>query len=122
LLTPGACGTGEDVNTNCELEAGNVATIVPTTCDLVIPGGGGVSQQTMVTDGAGAVELCVVYPKDYNTWVDVRLSATAPVDGTENTESRTFRLPGLAADFNDTEVDVPGQVSPFGVNLCTDND
>jgi hypothetical protein len=76
----------------------------------------------MVTDGAGAVELCVLYPQDHNTWVDVRLSATAPVDGTENTESRRFRLPGLAEDFNNLQEDPPGQVSPFGVNLCSDND
>lgn len=115
----GSLDVGEDFNGNGTLEAGNVATLVATECENVAAADPGVAQQNLLTDAAGAVEVCVVYPQEYNVWLDVRLTATVPIDGgTENTESRFFLLPGLAADFSNSDADPPGRVSPFGTLPC----
>ncbi len=117
----GSLDFGEDDNGNGTLEAGNVATIVATDCDNVAAADPGVAQQNLLTDAAGAVEVCVVYPQEYNLWLDVRLTATVPIDGgTENTESRFFLLPALAADITDVDASPPGVVSPFGRRPCSD--
>lgn len=117
----GSLDPGEDFNNSLKLEAGNVATIVATDCDSVAAADPGVSQQNLLTDAAGAVEICIVYPQEYGLWTDVRLTATVPVDGgTENTAFRKFRLPAAAEDLNNVDVSPPGQVSPFGTLDCSD--
>ncbi len=117
----GSLDAGEDDNANMTLEAGNIATIVATECDNVAAADPGVAQQNLLTDAAGAVEVCVVYPQEYNLWLDVRLTATVSIDGgTENTESRYFLLPALAEDITKVDASPPGEISPFGTLACAD--
>jgi len=118
----GSLDPGEDFNGNLKLDAGNVATIVATECENVAAADPGVAQQNLLTDPAGAVEVCIVYPQEYGLWLDARLTATVPIDGgTENTAFRKFRLSASAEDLNDVDVSPPGQVSPFGTLDCSDN-
>ncbi|NND55558.1 MAG: hypothetical protein HKN56_11390 [Gammaproteobacteria bacterium] len=117
----GSLDPGEDFNGNDQLDAGNIAALVASTCDDVNGVSQGSTQQALQTDAAGSVQVCVVYPQEYNTWLDVRLTATVSVDGgSEGTEERTFRLPGKAEDFNNLDASPPGDVSPFGTLPCTD--
>lgn len=117
----GSLDPGEDDNGNGTLEAGNVATIVPVECASVEADEPGLSQQTLLTNNAGAVEVCVVYPQNYGLWLDVRLTATVPIDGgTEDSEFTQFLLPPSAEDINNTDVSPPGQISPFGTLDCSD--
>lgn len=86
---------GEDLNGNGRLEPGRVATL-PATIQLD-------------ADGSGQFQL--TYPKDYGRFVEVLITATATVAGSETTVRRFFTLP-VAED----EVDnLPG-VSPFGAD------
>lgn len=111
----------EDDNNNGTLEAGNVATIVATECDNVAANDPGVAQQNLLTNTAGAVEVCIVYPQNHGLWLDVRLTATVPIDGgTEASEAAKFLLPASAEDINNTDVSPPGQISPFGTLDCFD--
>jgi len=117
----GSLDPGEDDNGNGTLEAGNVATIVATDCASVLADDPGVAQQNLLTNTAGAVEVCVVYPQNYGLWLDVRLTATVPIDGgTEDSEFTQFLLPPSAEDINNTDVSPPGEISPFGTLDCSD--
>jgi hypothetical protein len=120
---------GEDFNASGALEAGTVATIVPLPCEQVGSSQAGDETQSVVTDAAGSIEVCVVYPQEFGSWVSVRLSATAPIDdGTEFTSSRKFALVYSADDLNDTSTSLPGVSSldptepgvgsPFGRTDC----
>jgi len=112
----GILDPGEDDNGNLKLDAGTVATIVAAECDAVASADPGSTQQALLTDAAGAVEVCVVYPQNFNLWTNVRLEATIEVDGgTENTDFTEFVLPPSAADINNVDVSPPGRVSPFGL-------
>jgi hypothetical protein len=121
--------TGEDFNGNGTLEAGNIAAIVPLPCDQVTSADiTDTQEQVLFTDGAGSVEICVVYGQEYGTWLTTQLTAIAPIqDGTEFSGSRTFLLPVLADDVDDTDEDPPGTrelgfggvLSPFGRSDCT---
>ncbi|RMF96433.1 MAG: hypothetical protein D6727_08285, partial [Gammaproteobacteria bacterium] len=114
----GILDAGEDFNGSGKIEAGNVASVSPLAtgadCSTV---SGGSGQTNVVTDGSGIAQVCVVYPQDHNTWVDVTIKAQASVSGTEFATSTQFNLPGKAADFNDTTASPPGPTSPFGPDL-----
>ena len=89
----------EDFNSNSALDPGNVA-LVPSSVAL---------------DANGLANFNVTYPKDRTNWVQVRLTATVSVSGTESRETQTFVLPGVSDDFNDCNISPPGVVSPYGV-------
>jgi hypothetical protein len=71
-----------------------------------------VSFATTATGGSATVNL--IYPKDHANWVQVALTATATVAGTQNSTTATFILPGASADYNTQNVTPPGVVSPYG--------
>lgn len=105
----------EDDDGDGILDNPNISTIVAALCDDVEDAPPGSNQQSLLTDAAGNIEVCIVYPQEFNLWTDVRLTATVPIDGgTEVTQSRFFTLPALASDINDTDVSPPGRVSPYG--------
>jgi hypothetical protein len=67
-----------------------------------------------VTNGQGSASVNLLYPKDHAYWVQVALTATATVSGTQNSTTATFMLPGLASDYTTQTTAPPGQYSPYG--------
>jgi hypothetical protein len=67
-----------------------------------------------VTSAAGSASVNLIYPKDHAYWVQVALTATATVAGTQNSTTATFVLPGAAADYTTQTTAPPGQFSPYG--------
>ena len=101
----GILDSGEDFNGNGTLDAGNVALVTPA---------------NVATDGSGFVAVDVFYPQEFARWVEVTLSATASVQGTEAVETSEFTLPILLDDVK-TTTSPPGQTSPFGTaGTCSD--
>ncbi len=75
-----------------------------------------------VTGTGGSANVNLIYPKDHAYWVQVALTATATVAGTQNSTTAEFILPGLAADYNNQAVSPPGAISPYGEsNSCYPN-
>ncbi len=95
----GILDPGEDINNSGVIEPGNIA-----------------SAPAQVATGAdGTFEFDILYPREFASWVEVRLTASTQVAGTESTDSVTFWLPIASEDTNDTNVLPPGVNSPFGV-------
>jgi hypothetical protein len=69
-----------------------------------------------VTSSSGTASVNLIYPKDHAFWVQVALTATATVQGTQNSATATFWLPGLASDYATQTVMPPGEISPYGEN------
>lgn len=99
----GQLDPNEDFNNNGRLDVGNIALVTP-------------AQATTNAQGVALVD--VLYSRDVAYWLDVTLEARAAVQGTEFSRSTSFRLPGLASDFNTQGIAPPGPISPFGVNAC----
>ncbi len=76
-----------------------------------------VSSATTSTTGTASFNL--IYPKDHAYWVTVALTATATVQGTQNSTTSSFQLVGLAADYDTQTIFPPGLYSPYGqTNTC----
>ncbi len=99
LDADGILDPGEDSNGDGVLWPGNVVAVSP---------------GSVQTDGTGRATISLIYAESYAPWVEVTLTATARVSGTESRRDATFTLPGQAADFSDEEVPPAGVVSPFG--------
>jgi hypothetical protein len=103
-------GTGifdasEDLNLNGRLDPGDVAAVTP---------------GTVTTDSTGTANVNVTYPEDHALWVQVKLTATATVNGTQSTTSAVFPLPMEASKLTTPTVDPPGRFSPYGIsNSCS---
>lgn len=95
----GILDPGEDYNSNGRLEAGNIATVTPSNA---------------VTNASGFVLVNVFYPQEYAYYLDVLLSASTTVQGSEYVRTSRFLLPGISSDFNSVNRGPPGPVSPFG--------
>jgi hypothetical protein len=95
----------EDHNGSQKIEAGNIASVTPS---------------NVKTDDKGFALVDVYYPQEYAYWLEVTLSASASVQGTEFSRQATFMLPGLVDDFTGSGTP-PGPTSPFGTSTsCTD--
>ena len=104
ILDPGedTSGTG---NNNGKLDPGLVASVAP---------------GSVTTDASGNALVKVQYPKDHADYVQVKLTASTTVQGTEASTSATFWLPAAAPDVNKQNVAPPGVNSPYGVSTsCT---
>ena len=110
-------GTGiyeksEDLNNNGKLDPGNIAAVSPGTVTTAA---------TQVTTGSttttvnGSAALTVTYPEDHALWVQVLLTATATVSGTEASTTSTFWLPIASTYVTTTTTTPPGYISPYGV-------
>ncbi len=96
----GILDSGEDINGNDTLEPGWASNI----------------NGSVVTDSYGIAEFAVTYPKDYADWLQVKIVATAQVNGTESSTYLRFILPMSQSDASSP----PGIFSPFGTaNTCT---
>jgi len=101
----GILDAGEDFNGNGSIEPGN---------DVSVPA-------SVTTNSEGYAEIDLIYAEDFASWLEVTLTATDEVSGTEATDSTTFILPVSAGDVNVETNGPPGLVSPFGVaNTCAD--
>jgi hypothetical protein len=72
------------------------------------------------TNALGYLDMRVIYPREYATWLQVRLRVSAVVAGTEGVGTATFILPGIAADYTSATSSPPGVFSPYGQSsTCT---
>ena len=102
----GVYTAAKDWNHNKKLDPGAVAS-VPTSLTL---------------DSTGSAQFNVTYPKNFGNWVEVTLTVTASVAGTESTTSQTFGLPVAVNDINKYPVSPPGgTTSPFGTSSACSN-
>ena len=69
-----------------------------------------------ITGTGGSATVNLIYPKDHADWVQVALTATATVSGTQNSTTASFVLPGLASDYTTQTVAPPGLFSPYGLS------
>jgi hypothetical protein len=86
------------------------------------PGGvATVSPSPVTTDNTGTANVTIFYPEDHANWVQVRLTATATVAGTQTSTSAVFYLPILASYLTNTSAAPPGVISPYGTSAnCAD--
>ncbi|HTC53462.1 MAG TPA: Ig-like domain-containing protein [Steroidobacteraceae bacterium] len=96
----------------------SVPNPVPTNWVLTaIPGSvASTDVSSILTSSVGSGQVNLIYPKDHANWVQVALTATATVSGTQNSTTATFILPGAAADYSNQAQSPPGQFSPYGQN------
>jgi len=66
--------------------------------------------------------LTVTYPEDHALWVQVLLTATATVSGTETSTTSTFWLPILSTYLTTTTSTPPGVISPYGDDAAGTDD
>ncbi len=97
--TNGTLDAGEDDNADGVLWPGNVISVTP----------GNV--QTL----NGRATISLIYAESYAPWVQLRLTASATVSGTESKTDAEFIVEGLASDFNSETIPPAGVISPFGL-------
>lgn len=100
----GVLDAGEDYNGNGQLDPGKPATITT----------------TVTTDSNGNATFYVDYPKDYASWLQVRIIASIVVSGTESSNSLRTVLPAVREEVKNDKLP-PGMYSPFGTAIsCAD--
>ncbi len=97
----------EDVNRNGNLDPGEDSVGGPFDNNRLDPGGVVSIPASVTTDSNGFAGFNVVYPKSFGAWIDVEISATTSVSGTE---SKAVLLAPLSVEEGDT----PYLNSPFG--------
>jgi hypothetical protein len=102
ILGNGIYEPSEDVNGNGKLDPGNVAVVSP---------------GSVTTDSTGSASLNVTYPEDHALWVQVLLTASTSVTGTQASTTSKFWLPMLAAYITNVDQNPPGTISPYGTNV-----
>ena len=95
----GILDAGEDDNADGVLEPGNVVAVSP--------------GNVQTANGLAAISL--TYAESYVPWINLRLTASAVVAGTESKTNADFIIPGAASDFTDQAIPPAGVVSPFGL-------
>lgn len=72
------------------------------------------------TNSLGYLDMRVIYPRNFATWLQVRLRVTAVVAGTEGVGTSTIILPGVPGDYTSATIAPPGATSPYGASsTCT---
>jgi hypothetical protein len=102
----GVLDPGEDFNGNHKLDPGEVAVT---------------TVGTVTTAADGSATFGVEYPEDHAVWVIVNLTATANVQGTQASTNSIFQLPMLSSYVTTAPSAIPGEVSPYGVNVSCAN-
>ena len=88
-----------DYNSNGMLDPGDVAAVSPGQVD---------------TDSTGYRQCGHHVPRRSRAWVQVKLTATTTVNGTQTTTTAVFWLPMLASYLTNSTVSPPGLVQPYG--------
>jgi hypothetical protein len=92
----------EDLNGVDALYPGNVAVVTP---------------GSVTTDSTGTANVTVTYPEDHAEWVQVLLTATSSVTGTQASTTSKFWLPILATYVTNIDQVPPGDTSPYGTHV-----
>ena len=72
------------------------------------------------TNALGYLDMRVIYPREFASWLEMRLRVTAVVAGTEGASTATFILPRIASDYTSETITPPGVDSPYGrASSCT---
>lgn len=80
-----------------------------------------IAPNTAEIDENGVASFELRWAQSVASWVLVRLTVIARVDGTESRRSIDFTLPVAAPDVNDLDATPPNQISPFGTaSNCVD--
>lgn len=74
------------------------------------------------TDAMGLATVTLRYPRDRAYWVEVELTVTGVVAGTESVARSTLWLGGVANDYGKYAISPPGAYSPYGSGACTSPD
>ena len=119
LNNNGILAPGEDFNHNGKLDPGNIASVTPGT---VTTGPTQVTIGSTTTTVNGSAALTVSYPEDHALWVQVLMTATATVSGTETSTTSTFWLPILSTYLSTTTSTPPGIISPYGDDAAGTDD
>jgi hypothetical protein len=97
--TNGVLDPGEDDNGDGVLWPGNVIAVSPGTVQTV----------------NGRATISLTYAESYVPWVQLKLTASATVSGTESKTDTEFIVSGSGPDFSNETVPPAGVVSPFGL-------
>jgi adhesin/invasin len=97
----------------------NIPGLVVSTAELGTSVTGITTQQSATTASDGTASVSLIYPKDHAYYVAVALTATATVEGSQNSTTAVFWVPGAAGDFDTETVAPPGPVSPYGSGVAT---
>ncbi len=89
----------EDDNSDTVLWPGNVIAVTPST----------------VQTSNGLATISLVYAESFAPWVQLKLTASATVAGTESKTDTEFVVTGLASDFTIQANPPAGLISPFGL-------
>ena len=81
----------------------------------------GGSETVVETNAGGIARICLIYNQDKANWVQLDMTATAGVSGTESSKTVQPVIPGLAADYTAITEDPPGRFSPYGELPGCDN-
>ena len=110
----------EDINDSGDLEPTNPATLDqhPEETPTFLPG-----SDRIITNTSGFGFFSVTYPVSQANWVRMRITASADVIGTEESEEYDFTLFVALSDVENYPTSPPGGTrSPYGTsNLCTDS-
>lgn len=103
----GVIQTGNQTLLASQIPSNWIYTAVPSSVAAI-------SQSPVTTAAGGSATINLTYTQNYATWVAVSLTATAIVQGTQNSTTATFWLPALDTDITEQSPPPPFVVSPFG--------
>lgn len=112
----GGCAPTQVYEVNGQIQTGTPPSPLPANWVLTsIPGlVANTDVSSITTSSAGTGSFNIIYPKDHAAWVSVALTATATVNGSQNSTTATFWLPRLASDYTTQTIEPPGYISPYG--------
>lgn len=119
----GVLDAGEDINSSGVLEPSNPATADVHPDPTVLPTLDPITNR-ITTDDAGFGYFSVTYPETVANWVNVRVTASVSVSGTENNNSLDLPLAATITDMTNMTAAPPGGLyqSPYGSSgACTDS-
>jgi predicted small lipoprotein YifL len=106
-------GAETDVNGNGRIDPRFPGTLTGTT------GAGG--NTTTTTDSVGVAKFKLNYPKNYATWIDMKIISKTVVGGSESSAEVTLNLPVLSSELGTEDIAPSNISSPFGDAAdCTD--
>jgi Bacterial Ig-like domain (group 1) len=99
-------GSETDFNGNQQIDPRFPGTLTGTTS----PSG----NTTTTTDTVGVAKFKLNYPKNYATWIDMKIISKTVVGGSESSSAITLNLPVLASELASPDVRPSNIDSPFG--------
>ena len=109
----------EDTNNNGvfdfgEIDLNNNGTIEPRFPGTLTGTTGTGGNTTTTTDTIGVGKFKLNYPKNYATWIDMKIISKTVVGGSESSSNVTLNLPVLASELTNKDASPSNIRSPFG--------